>query len=639
MCGIAGLFQPDDPPNRVELEKMSEPLCHRGPDDEGYYQDGPLGFAHRRLSIIDLETGQQPITNEDGSIVVVFNGEIYNYRNLREALQKRGHSFTTATDTEVLVHAYEEYGLDFLNHLSGMFAFALWDGDAEQVVLARDQIGIKPLYVAGLGKTHEHPRQPAIAFGSELPSVLASEIPHGGLDRDAMARYFAFGFVPAPRTAFSNVSMLRPGERVVVSKDGIDRADYYTPSITQQSPGLDKAANELRTRVETAIERRLMADVPLGAFLSGGIDSSIVVGTMAQLADDPIKTFTVGFEESMFDESWAAHEVAEFHCTDHHEMTVTADEVRDVIPEVLGQLGQPFADQSLVPTYLVARETSDHVKVALSGDGADELFAGYDKYLGEYYSQYYRKLPDSVRQTVLEPLISAFPASRENRLGEFTRKLQKFTRGGVADTPSRHMEWLRLSNDSTDRAFPTFDPELAGKADLKAEHDAIASMFTGPRDDLSRIQAVDTRYTLPNQMLQKVDLASMYNSLEVRVPFLDTEVVEYTMSLPTFYKITPRQRKRILKSAFDDILPDTILERPKQGFDMPIGEWLKDDLADEFESRINALNTSLLDIGEVRELYTEHTEGTAEHGKFLWAVYVYAIWANKMREQGVLKTL
>jgi asparagine synthase (glutamine-hydrolysing) len=468
--------------------------------------------------------------------------------------------------------------------------------------------------------------------------VLASDVPHGGLDEAALARYFAFGFVPAPRTAFSNVRALRPGERLVVTADGTDRETYYTPRIARRSSSLDGAARGLRSRVERAVERRLMADVPLGAFLSGGIDSSVVVGTMAQLSEEPVRTFTVGFDESRFDESWAAREVAEYHDTDHHERTVTADEVRELVPEVLGRLGQPFADQSLLPTYVVARETSDRVKVALSGDGADELFAGYDKYLGEYYSRYYRAVPGPVRRGVVEPLVAAVPAERTSSTGELARKLRKFTRGGESDTPARHAGWLRVADAETDRAYPTLDVGDAAPADLRAEHDALDGLFLADRDErdaLGDVLAVDTRYSLPNQMLRKVDLASMYNSLEVRVPFLDTGVVEYAMSLPTSHKMTARGRKRALKRAFDDVLPESILTRSKQGFDMPIGEWFRGPLATEFEDRTRGLDTHLVDARAVGEIHDAH-RGGEEHGKFLWTVYVFGVWLERMREQGVL---
>ena len=630
MCGIAGVFRSGASSEQSELRTMNDQLCHRGPDDSGYYRDGPVGFAHRRLSIIDLSTGQQPITNEDGSVVVIFNGEIYNYQSLREKLSTANHVFSTETDTEVLVHAYEEYGLDFLHRLSGMFAFALWDANAERLILARDPMGIKPLYVVGSDRKTE-----GIAFGSELPAVLRADVPHGGLNKNGLAQYFHLGFIPAPQTAFRDIQALCPGERMIIDRDGVDKACYYTPTIPQRSPGFDAAAGELRERVRDAIERRLMADVSLGAFLSGGIDSSIVVGTMAELSDEPIKTFTVGFNETLFDESWAAREVAEYHGTDHHEMTVTSNDVRELIPEVLGQLGQPFADQSLLPSYVVARETAADVKVALSGDGADELFAGYDKYLGEYYSQYYRAVPSPLRRRVIEPAIEAMPASRESMSGEFTRKLQKFTRGGIEDTPARHTEWLRVADSSTDEAINLNAADVT-LSDLQAEHGNLSKIFDAERDDISRILAVDTRYSLPNQILRKADLASMYNSLEVRVPFLDTAVSEYAMSLPTEYKINRSGRKRVLKQAFEDVLPESIQTRSKQGFDMPIGEWLKGPLAAEFDSRMRRLETDIIDTDAIREIHADHANGTGEHGKFLWTVYVFAVWVERMREQGIV---
>lgn len=629
MCGISGIFNDESYPEDETLGRMNDCLAHRGPDDDGIYRDGPIGLAHRRLSIIGLSTGHQPIFNEDETVAVVFNGEIYNYTALRESLSKAGHDFTTETDTEVLVHLYEEHGPSFVERLEGMFAFALWDSEAERLLLARDRMGIKPLVLASDGDT--------VAFASELPALLESGVEHGGLDREAIAQYFAFGFVPATQTAFRNISKLRPGELAIVSEEGIRRESFYSPSIKSRKPGFDAAATELRERVEESVEKRLQSDVPLGAFLSGGIDSSIVVGTMAALSDEPVKTFTVGFDEDLFDESWAAREVADYHGTDHHEFVVSPDDVRELIPEVVGRLGEPFADQSLLPTYVVSRETSQNVKVALSGDGADELFAGYGKYRGEFYSRYYRAIPGPLRRHLIEPGVESIPASRSSTVGELSRKVQKFLRGGESDLATRHFEWLRIADDRTRPVFDGSSPSDVGREALAASHRDLESWLPPGRDDaLSRMQAVDTRFGLPNQMLQKVDTASMYNSLEVRVPFLDTDVVEYAMSLPTSYKITPRSQKRVLTAAFEDRLPQSILERGKQGFDMPIGEWFKDELAEEFRTTLRTVETDLLDADEVRKVYDEHCNGHREHGKFLWSVYVFLKWLDRMRAEDVL---
>jgi asparagine synthase (glutamine-hydrolysing) len=628
MCGIAGLFDTNSTPNVKTLERMNECVAHRGPDDNGVYTDGPVGLAHQRLSIIDLETGTQPIFNEDRSVVVIFNGEIYNHRALRDDLASSGHRFTTRTDTEVLVHAYEEHGLAFVERLEGMFAFALWDTQTERLVLARDPVGIKPLVFARSGGR--------TGFASELPALLASGMDHGGIDVTALECYFALGHVPAPYTAFDNVSKLNPGELVVVSEQGISRDRFHTFSPPRRAPGLGNGATELRKRVRRAVEERLQSDVPLGAFLSGGIDSSVVVGMMADLSDTPIDTFTVGFDESLFDESWAAREVADYHDTNHHEFEMSPGDVRELVPDVLARLGEPFADQSLLPSYVVAQETSRQVKVALSGDGADELFAGYDKYRAEYYSEYYRAFPSNVRSELIEPTINSLPASRGNRIATLIHQGQwVLNRSAPVAVPDRHFEWMRVPDGRAKTSFDSIDPLETSQGELHRQHDRLPAGMT-ERDALARIQAVDTQYSLPNQMLRKVDSASMYNSLEARAPLLDTDVVEYAMSLPTSYKITPRKRKLVFKHAFEDVLPDAILGRKKQGFDMPIGEWFKHELAAEFRSTVRSVDLGFLDDDAVLDVFREHVSGRRNHEKFLWTVYVFRRWARRMCEQGVL---
>lgn len=627
MCGIAGIYSTQSLPAAGVLEQMNDCIKYRGPDESGYYREGAVGFAHRRLSIVGIETGQQPIFNENHTICVIFNGEIYNYKQLREDIETN-HTFTTETDTEVLVHLYEEYGSSFVERLKGMFAFALWDVDAQQLLLARDRMGIKPLLLADDGET--------MSFASELQPLLSSTVDHGGISEQAVAEYFAFGQIPAPRTIFSNIQKLNPGELVIIDEDGRSHERFYTPNISTQSPSFEEASTELRQQIETAVERRLMSDVELGAFLSGGIDSSIVVGTMSDLMDDPVKTFTVGFEQSLFDESWAAREVAEYHETDHTEFTVTSDEVRETIPAVIGKLGEPFADPSLIPTYVISRETSRDVKVALSGDGADELFAGYSRYRGEYYSKYYRKIPQQLRNNIVAPIINRLEASRSERRGELIRKAQKFLRGGAEDTVDRHFAWNRTLTDGSLTPLEADNSARAGRERLHEAHSNQSIAVTAATDDLSQMLAVDTQFGLPNQILHKTDLASMYNSLEVRVPFLDTNVVEYALSLPTEFKITRNTQKRILKHAFADRLPEAILQRNKQGFDMPIGEWFKDELADEFCETVHRLDTDLLDTQSILKAFEEHQTGNSDHEKFLWSAYVFARWHNRMIDSKVL---
>ncbi|WP_255171276.1 asparagine synthase (glutamine-hydrolyzing) [Natrononativus amylolyticus] len=629
MCGITGLFDPDSSPNPEKLHRMNQCQEHRGPDAHGIFTDGPIGLAHRRLSIIDPhESGDQPIYNEDGSIVVIFNGEIYNYRSLRNSLITAGHQFSTETDTEVLVHLYEDYGPSFVQQLEGMFAFALWDSTKEQLVLARDQMGVKPLLLLQDGSK--------FGFASELPALLTSELDHGEIDKKALSQYFAFGYIPAPRTAFQNIRKVRPGERVVITDQGISRDSYYSLSVPKRTDCFDTATQKLRKRVINSIEKRLMSDVPLGAFLSGGIDSSIVVGTMAELMDEPVRTFTVGFDQDLFDESWAAREVAEYHGTNHHEFTMSADDVRDLIPTVLDQLGEPFADPSLMPSYVVARDTSQEVTVALSGDGADELFAGYDKYRVESLSKYYRALPELVREEVIEPTVNALPASRGSRVGTKVYQAQWFVnRSGPERTPERHFELMRIPTGNAVNVFTQVNPVRFGQDALSIEYSQLKPQLRD-RDSLTKIQGVDTQYSLPNQMLQKVDLASMYNSLEVRVPFLDTAVVEYAMSLPSEYKLTWSDRKRVLKNAFSSELPPSIFERDKQGFDMPIGEWFKNELANDFRIAVTAVDLGILDNDAVLDVYSEHKSGQYDHGRFLWTVYVFKQWAKRMQDSGFI---
>ncbi|MCU4926473.1 asparagine synthase (glutamine-hydrolyzing) [Halobacteria archaeon AArc-dxtr1] len=609
---------------------MNECVEHRGPDEEGYFREGPVGLAHRRLSIIGIESGQQPIYNEDESIVVIFNGEMYNYSELRESLVRDGHQFSTDTDTEVLVHLYEEEGEAFVDRLEGMFAFALWDRDDERLLLARDSMGIKPLFV---GDDGEH-----VAFGSELPALLSSSIDPGSLDETAVSQYFALGYVPAPNTVFENVRSLRPGELLTLEDGEFETRRFTNTSVQSRNVSFDTATSELRKRMTEAVEKRLMSDVPLGAFLSGGIDSSIIVGLMSELSADPVQTFSVRFDKGLFDESSFARTVAEYHDTDHHEFTVSPETIRESIPEVLSKLGQPFGDPSLLPTYVVSNRASNEVTVTLSGDGADELFAGYNRYVGEYYSSYYRKLPRSLRTSLIKPAIESLPATRSNEFGELIRKGQRFVATNADETAKRHFQLVRRSDDSVSDVYTGHDPEKSGVSAFREAHeDAHATLPEERRDSLSQILAVDTRFGLPNQMLQKVDTASMLNSLEVRVPFLDQSMVDYALGLPVEYKITRQSRKRVLKAAFNDLLPDPILNREKQGFDMPIGEWFKSDLADEFETSIAGLETELLDSQQILDVYEEHDTGSRDYEQFLWNAFVFAKWEQKMRSDGVFE--
>jgi len=630
MCGIVGVWNERETPSQTDIDQMNDCLAYRGPDAEGTFVEGPVGLGHRRLSIIDPGSGSQPLFNEDGDVAVVFNGEIYNYRPLRADLKASGHRFRTDTDTEVLVHLYEEQGVEFVKALDGMFAFALYDRGSNRLLLARDQYGIKPLVLA------EH--RDEFAFASELPALFESPVSVGGINDRAIATYFGLGYIPSPLTAFENAHKLRPGERVVIDRTGKTRDCFDRPTIEVRNAPIGTTASELRGHIESALEKRLMSDVPLGAFLSGGIDSSIIVAQLSELLKEPIKTFTVGFEESRFDESWAGKRVAEHFGTDHTEFTCSPETVRQLIPDVLSRLGEPFADPSLLPTYVVAKETSDEVTVALSGDGGDELFAGYDKYRGEYMSRYYRLVPEGVRRGFIEPVIDRLPASRGSVLGEAGRKLAKFTEGGEPNLVSRHFAWLRIADNDSLRGVETnITPQQASEESLQEAAGTVRRSLPQARQNpLEMVQAIDTRHSLPDQLLAKVDRASMYNSLEVRVPFLDPAVVEYAFSLPRSHVMTARSRKRILKRAYESELPAEILSRSKQGFDMPISEWFKGPLADDFEKVLANQRSELLDTSAIRTAYDDHYAGRREYGKFLWAVYVFGYWHRWLRNRGIL---
>lgn len=629
MCGISGIFDAESPPSRNTLATMNGCVEHRGPDDAGIYSDRNIGLAHRRLSIIDVKSGDQPMYNEDESVVLIFNGEIYNYQDLREDLCSKNHRFSTDSDTEVIVHLYEEYGTDCPKYLDGMFAFALWDRKEERLLLARDHMGIKPLIVGRDGDR--------VVFGSEVTSVLHSGIDNGGIDQTALEQYFAFGYFPAPNTIFRNIWKLLPGESMTISADGVERKRFYRPRVDRYNEDISTAADTLRERVDDAVRERMQSDVPLGAFLSGGIDSSIVVGTMAELSDESIKTFTVGFDEDLFDETWAASAVADYHDTDHHEYIVSPGTVRETIPTVLDRLGEPFADQSLIPSYIVAQKTRENVKVALSGDGADELFAGYDRYRAEYLSGYYRRIPKIIREGAIEPIVNSLPASRSSRLGEAVFKSGVFARGGgVDDAAKRQFEWLRLGDEQTRSAVPDLDPDGAGAASIRDFRSQSKDESITQPGEFDVLQATDVNHFLPNRILHKSDLASMFNSLEVRVPFMDTEVVKLALAMPTKYKITRRDRKRVLKRAFEDRLPDEILTRDKQGFDMPIGEWFKGPLADDFRATMQSPGIGIIDEEAAFDIYDQHVSNRRENGDFLWSLYVFKKWARRMREQGFL---
>ena len=625
MCGICGTVGPG-PVDRGALAAMTSALHHRGPDDDGFYvEDGEngtgVGLGFRRLSIIDLESGNQPIANEDGSVQLVFNGEVYNFRELRRELEARGHMFATAADTEVIVHLYEELGPRCVERLNGMFAFALWDANERELVLARDRFGKKPLYYAEVGGH--------LLFGSELKALLQHPLCPTDLDFAAFSRYLALEYVPTPFSIFEDVAKL-PGGHVLRWRDGRASIEqYWDLSFESDGDGLtdEQYAGEFRRLLHEAVRRRLISDVPLGAFLSGGIDSSSVVAMMVEeLPPSQVKTFSIGFEEQSFDESEHARRVAAHFGTDHSEEIFTASALLDLLPTVTEFLDEPFADASVLPTYLLSRFTRGAVTVALGGDGGDELLAGYPTFPADRLARLYR-MPRLLHEDVLVPLVERLPVSTSNFSLDF--KLKRFARAARLPTAVRHPVWLG-----------SFAPEeqaslLARTPPDPFEEHRRTYAAAPSRNPLERLIYLYAKTYLQDDILVKVDRASMACSLEVRAPFLDVELAEFLGRVPPRLKLRRLQTKHLLKRAMGDRLPPGIAARPKKGFGIPVAEWFKGGLREALLDELSPerlRREGIFDVAEVERLLSEHLSGAADHRKPLWTLFVFQLWRHRWLE-------
>jgi asparagine synthase (glutamine-hydrolysing) len=612
-------------PDRDVLARMAARIRHRGPDEEGFLARPGCGFAFRRLRVVDLSTGSQPQSNEDRTVHVVFNGEIYNHRELRAGLTARGHVLATGSDTEVLVHLYEERGPDLVHALNGMFALAIWDERRRRLLLARDRVGIKPLVWAETAG--------GIAFASETGPLLEADGIDTSLDDAAVHQFLSWGAVPAPSTLRRGIRRLPPGHVLVWEAGRARTREYWHPLAagTEAPAGYDEARRRLRDLLEDSVRLQRAADVPLGAFLSGGVDSTAIVGLLARGAgpEGPVRTFSIGFrDDPVFDETRFARDAAAFHRTRHSERQLGADDVRRAIPDVLDRVDEPFGSASLLPSFVVSRETRREMTVALSGDGADELFAGYEKYLGEAYRARWRRIPAPVRHGLLGPALRSLPASRATRLGELGRKAHRFLDGAEGDAAERHDALMRFAPAAD------VDALLGGGCGAAPELDVIRAVHAdydarGGADALNRVLFTDLRIALPTDMLLKVDTASMLNSLEVRVPFLDHRVVELAMSFPGRWKMEGAARKRILKDAVRDLLPPAVLHRPKAGFDVPVGEWIKGPLRDLFWDTVRGEGAVPLDARRLEAWYDEHRRGRRDRSKILWAAFALRWWERR----------
>ncbi|MBK9164464.1 MAG: asparagine synthase (glutamine-hydrolyzing) [Acidobacteria bacterium] len=664
MCGITGWInlKRSDSNDGAEavLHSMCERIVHRGPDSEGLWLDDTVALGMRRLSIIDLHTGDQPVFNCDRSVVVMMNGELYNYREVRSELEAKGHKFTTKSDTEILPHLYEEYGEAMLDHVNGMYAFSLWDAKQKKLIIARDRFGEKPLYYGVFDDK--------LIWASELKAILAHPAVKPELDLNAFRHYVSFDYVPAPMSIFKGIHKLPAAHVLTVENGEVKTRRYWdlnwsadTPvrmsvvstrtsandsessidkdsfaggtgdadkSVLTPSKTLTERSDELRDLLSDAVRMRLVSDVPLGILLSGGIDSSTVAAFAVQHATERVKTFSIGFEEDSFDESKYARRVAKHLDTEHYEDKLSAATAGDLIGEIGGWLDEPMSDASLIPTFLLARFVRKHVTVALGGDGGDEIFAGYPMYYAHRVAARYLALPSLLRRGFIEPLINALPVSTKNLSFEY--KAKRFIRAARYDDVARHHSWFgSFSVDQHDQLF-TKDVLAQTDADI---YRGVRELVGGSdaKNVVEQMQYADINYYLAEDILTKVDRAAMAVSLETRAPFLDPRIGQFAASIPVEYKLKGKSGKVILKEAMRDLLPQDILHRPKKGFGIPIAEWLKgrlNPLMHDMLAPERLKQQGLFNPDYVQRLITEHETGRASHHKELWTLLVFQLWSD-----------
>lgn len=625
MCGITGWATLDShsPPldgGKELLHSMCERLVHRGPDSEGLLVTTGVALGMRRLAIIDLVTGEQPVFNEDRSVAVVLNGEIYNYRELREQLEKKGHAFRSASDTEVLPHLYEEYGKRMVEHLNGMFAFALWDAKHRRLLIARDRFGEKPLYWGVFAKT--------LIFASEPKALLSHPAVHPALNLNALRQYLSFDYIPAPLSIYEGIQKLPAAHLLTLENGNVTTERYWCLSYRKPTniPDEKEAANRLLELLADSVRMRLVSDVPLGVLLSGGVDSSTIAALAVRASSEPVKTFSISFAESSFDESSYARGVAKFLGTDHHEERLSANLAANLVSEIGSWMDEPFSDPSLVPTYLLSRFTRKHVTVALGGDGGDELFAGYPMYRGHYWAEIYERVPGWFRSGFVEPVVRLLPKKTKNL--SFDYKALRFITGAKYDTVARHHVWFGSFTPEEQEQLLTAHVLQSTENDIYREARAIREECDAV-NLVESMQNLDTRLYLAEDILTKVDRASMAVSLEVRAPFLDPRVAEFAASLPLQYKLKNGKTKYLLKRAVADLVPPFVTRRSKKGFGVPVAEWLKGKLrplAHDLLSPERVKRAGVFNADYVARLQDEHERGIANHRKLLWTLLMFELW-------------
>jgi asparagine synthase (glutamine-hydrolysing) len=623
MCGIVGIVRNDAKAiDEVLLSRMCEAIRHRGPDEDGFYINGSVGLAMRRLSIIDLKGGQQPVHNQDRTAWIVFNGEIYNYLELRQKLEKLGHTFYTNSDTEAIIHAYDRYGSDCPNHLRGMFAFAIWDERTQELFLARDRVGKKPLLYAEV--------KGGIIFGSEFSALLL----HPDISRDiqpgALDYYLSFMCVPAPLTAYRAIKKLQPGHTLRWRNGEIRIERYWQPDFSHKLDISEQEAGERAIEIlREAVRIRLMSEVPLGAFLSGGIDSSAVVALMSQESSGRVKTFSIGFDEQDFSELHHARRVAEHVGTEHHEFIVRPDAM-EVLPLLVEHYGEPYADSSAIPTYYVAKETRKHVTVALNGDGGDESFAGYERYVAMGLAEKYRKLPVFLRESIIRSGINLVPTRGTGR--SRVRSAKRFLEAASMPKVERYLRWVSVFNTAAKNSL--YSDDFRNETNANQALSLLEPWFAHANGagiiDASLLADIMTY--LPNDLLVKVDIATMAVSLEARSPFLDHHVIEFAASLPEKFKLRGLTSKYLLKQVLRKLLPAENLQRRKMGFGVPIGHWFRGRMQAFLREVLlseKATRRGLFKTAAVKQLIEQHTLGQRDYSHQLWTLLMLELWFNR----------
>ncbi|HKP91735.1 MAG TPA: asparagine synthase (glutamine-hydrolyzing) [Thermoleophilaceae bacterium] len=621
MCGIAGKIDFRGPVDEALLHRMCAAIEHRGPDSRGVFVDAGVGLGIQRLAIIDVEGGDQPIFNEDRTLAVVMNGEIYNFPELRSELIRRGHRFSSRSDTEVLVHLYEEHGEQMVGHLRGMFAFAIWDQRRRRLFCARDRVGKKPLFWARDGA--------CVWFASEIRALLEDPALGREVDLEAIGTFLALQYVPHPMSAFKGIRKLPPASTLVIDEHGEEIRRYWTLDRSEQLD--DVPVPELEERlweeIREATRIRLMSEVPLGAFLSGGIDSTAVVAAMAEQMTAPVKTFTIGFKERAFDELAYARVIAEQFGTDHHELVVEPDAL-EIMPKLARHFGEPFSDSSAIPTFYLAEMTSGSVTVALNGDGGDETFGGYARYLTHQRMSRLARLP-------WRPLGAVARAVGEGpHRHSFRTRANRASRLFAMDQADRYASWFSAFDDVGRERL--FTPELA--ASLRgdpADHLTSAWRDSDASVDLDRMMATDVAMYLPGDLLVKMDIATMAYSVEARAPFLDHKLMEFAASVPVRHKVAGGTGKRLLRGVLRDRVPREILERPKMGFGVPLARWFRDELRDLPSDVLldpRAIERGYFRKKEIERLIHEHQNAQGDHSQRLWALLQLEMWHREVVE-------